>query len=197
MDKFIEYTNIKYSVDHFQEIYEKLKATSFSTFTECDVHSWLVCSNPDYKNIMEPILSKHRQVHDNICPLATGFNHSPAAVAPYHIPAHIDLDKPLFFNLLLPIEGSARITIYKTVINDLEYRHNKSHFMVPKNDNAELEVVDSIVVDKPVLLNTSVLHRVDILEAPRNVWCTRWIDVSGTYTVDTFKQHMETTLNAA
>lgn len=195
MENIIEYADVNYSREHYQQIYENLKASSFSTFTECDVHSWLICSNPSYESIMEPILSVHKKVHENICPLATGFNHSPEAAYPYHIPAHIDLDKPLFFNLLLPIEGSAKITIYKTVMNDLEYRHNKSHFMVPNDDNANLEVVGSIIVDKPVLLNTSVLHRVEIIDAPRNVWCTRWIDVPGTYTFKTFKQHMENILN--
>jgi hypothetical protein len=192
----IEYVDVDYDVEMYQSIYEDLKKTRFSTFVECDISSWLIKSHPKYEGIMQPILQEHKKVHPDICPLATGFNYSPEARVPYHIPAHIDLDKPLFFNLLLPITGCAKITVYKTVINDLEYRHNKSHFMVPKNNNANLEEVKTVVVDRPVLLNTNILHRVHITEAPRNAWCTRWINIPGTFTFDSFKDHVEKTLSS-
>ncbi len=195
MDQIIEYVDVKYDVDQLKSIFKDLKRTAYSTFTECDISSWLICSHPRYEEIMKPILDLHKQVHPHICPLATGFNYSPRAEVPYHIPAHLDLDKPLFFNLLLPVRGCAKITVFKTVMNDLEYRHKKSHFMVPKNDNDDLEPVKTVIVDRPVMLNTSILHRVHITDAPRNAWCTRWIDIPGTYNFQTFRDHMEKTLN--
>ena len=72
MDQIIEYVDVKYDVDQLKSIFKDLKRTAYSTFTECDISSWLICSHPRYEEIMKPILDLHKQVHPHICPLATG-----------------------------------------------------------------------------------------------------------------------------
>ena len=52
-----------------------------------------------------------------------------------------------------------------------------------------------MIVDPCDVKYVPILHRVHITDAPRNAWCTRWIDIPGTYNFQTFKDHMEKTLN--
>ena len=49
-----------------------------------------------------------------------------------------------------------------------------------------------ILVDKPVLLNTAYLHDVQVVNAPRAIFCVAWRGINKNYYE--FKKHVEKTL---
>jgi hypothetical protein len=59
-------------------------------------------------------------------------------------------------------------------------------------DKYPSEEIGTILVDKPVLLNTDYLHNVQMVEAPRAIFCVAWRGINKTY--NEFKKHAEKTL---
>ena len=193
MQNIIEYINVKWEPEKLEDIYKNtLGNWDPRGYIECGAKSHVMDENENFKNIWEPILSEHSKVHDRFCPKATGFNYN--ATPKHTVPPHIDIDEPLYFNLLLPVFGVAKINIYETIDEQLEHRHGMTHWKMV-NDKYEKHKIGEVVVDKPVLLNTDQLHDVEPIDTPRCLWCTRWVEVPQTFTYATFKEYVEDTLN--
>ena len=152
----------------------------------------MLSENVEFKDIWKDILEEHARVHDTICPLATGFNFN--ATTLHTVPPHIDIDKPLYFNLLIPVFGTAKLNIFETTPAHLEFRHSMTHWKMVKDDKPKNKIGE-FLVDRPVLLNTNFLHDVAPIDVPRCVWCTRWIDIDTTFNYKSFKTRIEGILN--
>lgn len=194
MEGIIEYVDIPWDTSQYQEIFNStLENWQGRGYIECGAKSHVLSENDEFENKWKAILDEHRLVHDKVCPLATGFNFN--ATENHTVPPHIDIDTPLYFNLLVPVFGTAKLNIYQTTQEDLEFRHGMTHWKMVKDSKPKIKIGE-LLVDKPVLLNTNYLHDVQPIDTPRCVWCTRWIDVDTTFTYHKFKDYVEETFNA-
>ena len=121
----------------------------------------------------------------------TVFNYNPTLTS--GVPPHIDFDEREGnqFNLLLPMYGVAKVSIYETIQEQLEFRHGMTHWNMLQ-DKYPPNKIGEVVVNKPVLLDTMYLHDVKVLEAPRAIFCVAWRGINKTY--NEFKEHAEKTL---
>ena len=192
MENIIEYVNINYDKELYNNYFEKISELDSSSYIECGAKSWVLKTNSEYETILNPILKQQKKVHSIMCHYGTGFNYS--STIKHTVPPHIDIEKPKYFNLLLPIYGTALIEIFKTTDEELEFRHNQKHWkMLRKDKNSEK--IGKLLIDKPVLLDTNYLHNVKPITTPRLVWCSRWIEIDQRYTFASFKKHIEYVLN--
>lgn len=192
MDGIIEPVDISPMSEILSKAFQKTVKNEPLSFIECGAKSWVLDSDPLYYQYWKPILDLHKQVATEFCPLATGFNFSKSVFET--VPPHVDLDKGRYFNLLLPIHGVARIDIYETNPEDLEYRHGKSHWKMLKPDRSAKKIGE-YALDRPTLLDTNQLHAVTPVDVPRLVWCTRWISLKKETTFKDFKSKIEKVLN--
>lgn len=193
MEGIIEYVDIPWSSSYFESVYNStLENWQGRGYIECGAKSHVLSENTEFSNKWKNILDLHKLVHNDICPLATGFNFN--ATENHTVPPHIDIDKPLYFNLLIPVFGVAKLNFYDTIPEHLEFRHGMKHWKMVQDDKPKNKIGE-FVVDKPVLLNTDFLHEVQPLVVPRCVWCTRWIGIDSNYSFKTFKLHVESVLN--
>lgn len=193
VEDIIEHVNISYEIDVFREIFEKTTSSNPLDYLECGAQSWTLNTHLENSNLWKPILQKHSKVHSQFCELATGFNFS--KTNDHTVPPHVDIDRLNYYNLLLPVWGAARIEIFKTNPEHLEFRHGLTHWMMLKNGVAP-QKIGELIVDKPTLLNTNYLHSVQPIVSPRCVWCTRWVDLPLELSFKNFKQKVEETFNA-
>lgn len=193
MEGIIEYIDIPWNASRLETIYNStLENWQGRGYIECGAKSHVLSENEKFYLKWKEILDLHSLVHKTICPLATGFNFN--ATEKHTVPPHIDIDTPLYFNLLIPVFGVAKLNIYETIPEDLEFRHGMTHWKMVQDDKPKNKIGE-FIVDKPVLLNTNWLHDVEPIDVPRCVWCTRWIDIDSTFTYKTFKLHVEKILN--
>lgn len=192
MDNVIEYIEIPDYKYQLVKMFDDVSGYSPLSYIECGARSWILNSSDDYQVKWKPWLDLQRTVHNELCPLATGFNFNPTNK--HTVPPHIDIDRPLYYNLLLPVLGAAKINIFETNLDHLEFRHGMKHWKMVRDDKPKNKIGE-LVVDKPVLLNTDFLHDVEPIDSPRAVWCTRWINIPNTYNYKSFKLHVEKTLN--
>ena len=193
MEGIIEYVNIPWDVTKFEKIFnDTLENWDARGYIECGAKSHVLSENDQFRETWKDILKEHSKVHEVICPLATGFNFN--ATTAHTVPPHIDIDKPLYFNLLIPVFGTAKLNIYETVTDHLEFRHGMTHWKMVK-DSIPKNKIGEFIVDKPVLLNTDFLHDVEPIDVPRCVWCTRWIDIDTAFNFSSFKNRIEGILN--
>ncbi len=193
MDNVIEPLNIKINTSLFSEAFNKVMRRTPLSFIECGAKSWVIDTDNKNAEDFKDILLKHMTVHNLLCPLATGINYSQNTNQT--VPPHVDIDVGKCFNLLIPIQGAAEINIYETNYEELEYRHNKSHWKMLK----ELEkphLIEKYILDSPTLLDTSWLHDVKPITSPRAVWCTRWIGLDDDFDFQKFKRLIEEKLSA-
>ena len=54
--------------------------------------------------------------------------------------------------------------------------------------------IGHIVVDKPLLIQTTTMHRVVVTEAPRCAWITRWNNIPKDVSFQQFKRKVENIL---
>ena len=193
MDEIIEYVDIIWDPRRYESIFRSTleKYNVGRSYIECGAKSHVMSENIEFADKWKSILKQHKRVHDKLCPLATGFNFN--ATSKHTVPPHIDVDKPLYYNLLVPVFGVAKLNIYETKEEDLEFRHGLSHWKMLQ-EGIKGEKIGELIVDKPVLLNTNYLHDVIPIDTPRCVWCTRWIDIPKHYTYRSFKKHVENIL---
>ena len=160
-------------------------------YIECGTQSHVLKSNADYYRQWEHILTIMSSVHMGMCEHGTGFNFNPTLKS--GVPPHIDFDEREGnqFNLLLPMFGEAVIGIYETHHHQLEFRHGMKHWNMLQ-DKYPAVSMGEILVDKPVLLNTAYLHDVQVVNAPRAIFCVAWRGINKSY--DEFKEHVEKTL---
>lgn len=192
MENIIEYINVNYNKELYNNYFEKISELDHSSYIECGVKSWVLKTNNRYETILETLLNQHKKVHPIMCHYGTGFNYS--STKNHTLPPHIDIEKPKYFNLLLPIFGTAVIEIFKTDDSELEYRHGQKHWKMLQKEIVS-EKIGELLVNKPVLLDTNYLHNVKLITAPRLVWCSRWIEIDESYTFASFKKHIENVLN--
>jgi len=193
MEGIIEYIDIPWEPSRFKTMFDStLDDWQGRGYIECGAKSHVLSENNEFESKWKDTLDLHKLVHNKLCPLATGFNFN--ATTKHTVPPHIDIDVPLYFNLLIPVFGTAKINIYETTLEHLEFRHGMTHWKMVEDDKPKNKIGE-FTVDKPVLLNTNFLHDVEPLQTPRCVWCTRWVDISDDFCYNTFKTHVETILN--
>ncbi len=188
MDGVIEYVNIKYDRSLFARAHEAVLGHAPLAYVECGAQSWVLNTNPLFAQTFADILALHGRIHDQFCKYATGFNFNKTNA--HTVPPHVDIDKKNYFNLLVPLFGVARIDIFETRVEQLEFRHGETHWMMLKEGVAAIKV-GSLLVDRPVLLNTRWLHSVQPEVSPRCVWCTRWVGVDESFDFAKFKRRVE------
>lgn len=193
MDRIIEYVQIPNELDLLATLYNKTIATNPLEYIECGAKSWVLNAREEYREFWQPILKKHEKVHNQFCEFATGFNFN--KTESHTVPPHIDIGPPNFFNLLIPVFGVARIDLFETNQDELEFRHGQNHWMMQKQ-NIKSKKIGEFFIDKPTLLNTNYLHSVQPVEYPRCVWCTRWISIPLHLDFNGFKKRIEKVLNA-
>jgi hypothetical protein len=158
--------------------------------------------------IFEPLLQRHRQVHPDMQLRSTGFNFSDSEKKELYV--HTDLDPksehPNYFNIVFPVHGASRIDYYETRPEEIwlpernarkEYYYHefRPEFKFDKAHN-EGRRIGHITVDKPVLIDTDVLHGVQIQQAPRLAFVVRYNNIPKELDFHAFKAHAEEVLNA-
>jgi hypothetical protein len=160
--------------------------------------------------IFEPLIAKYRKVHPHFQLRSTGFNFSDSTEKELYV--HTDLDPrcehPNYFNIILPVVGRSRIDYYETRAEEVwlpernsrkEYYYHefKAKYKFDKEHNRK-RLIGNIHVDNttgPVLLDTDVLHGVQVLEAPRLAFCVRFNNIPAHMDFHAFKKHAEGILN--
>lgn len=160
--------------------------------------------------IFEPLIAKYRKVHPHFQLRSTGFNFSDSTEKELYV--HTDLDPkcehPNYFNFILPVVGRSRIDYYETRAEEIwlpernsrdEYYYHefKAKYKFDKEHNKK-RLIGHIHVDNntgPVLLDTDVLHGVQVLEAPRLAFCVRFNNIPAHIDFHAFKKHAEKVLN--
>ncbi len=185
-----EYINVEYPKMHMTKKHQEVRGAEALEYIECGTESHVLISNTDYYRQWEHILTWASEAHIGMCEHGTGFNLNGTLTA--GVPPHIDFDERTGgqFNLLLPLFGKAKICLYETHDHQLEYRHGKTHWNMLQ-DKYPAICIGEILVDKPVLLNTAYLHDVQVVEAPRAIFCVAWRGINKTY--HEFKEHVEKT----
>ena len=196
-----EYINVDYDKEYLMRkhnevrigtsLYNEIRDISSHDYVECGTESHILKINPDYYRQWDHILTIMSGVNIGMCEHGTGFNSN--ATLTSGVPPHIDFDEREGnqFNLLLPMYGVAKISIYETIQEQLEYRHGMMHWNMLQ-DKYPPNKIGEIIVDKPVLLDTMYLHDVKVIEAPRAIFCVAWRGINKTY--HEFKEYAEKAL---
>lgn len=190
MEGIVEYIDVVYDKDYLIRKHNVVRGAEALEYIECGTESHVLVSNPDYYRHWDYILNIMSEVHIGMCEHGTGFNFNPTLKS--GVPPHIDFDEREGnqFNLLLPMYGVAKVSIYETIPEQLEFRHGMTHWNMLQ-DKYPSNKIGEILVDKPVLLNTEYLHDVRVVEAPRAIFCFAWRGINKTY--NEFKEHVEKT----
>ena len=133
-----EYINVDYDKEYLMRkhnevrigtsLYNEIRDISSHDYVECGTESHILKINPDYYRQWDHILTIMSGVNIGMCEHGTGFNSN--ATLTSGVPPHIDFDEREGnqFNLLLPMYGVAKINIYETIQEQLEYRHGMMHW---------------------------------------------------------------------
>ena len=191
MEGIAEYINVEYNKEYLLRKHQEIRGVPGHEYIECGTESHILITDTDYYRQWDHILTIMSGVHMGMCEHGTGFNYNPTLTS--GVPPHIDFDerKGNQFNLLLPMYGVAKVSIYETIQEQLEFRHGMTHWNMLQ-DKYSPNKIGEIVVNKPVLLDTMYLHDVKVLEAPRAIFCVAWRGINKTY--NEFKEHAEKTL---
>ena len=187
----VEYVDIVYDKDQLIRKHNEVRGEEALEYIECGTESHVLVSNPEYYEQWNKLLTWGKQGYPVFCEHGTGFNLNGTLTA--GVPPHVDLGNYPHtnqFNLLLPMYGVAKVSIYETIQEQLEYRHGKTHWNMLQ-DKYPPNKIGEIIVDKPVLLDTMYLHDVKVVEAPRAIFCFAWRGINKTY--NEFKEHVEKT----
>jgi len=218
IDNVCEYINIKDYSTILQKLYNDVSKLKFNSFGKSNMISFSLEDNitgepTGYEKLFDPILSEHKKVHPNIQFRSTGFNVSDSIKNDCFAHTDVDYDKdhPNFYNLVIPIFGSSRIDYFETLAEEIHlpevnahgyaYYHEFKQQEVLKQGSVEFKKfleskkIGHIVLDKPVLLNTNIMHRVVVTSAPRCAWVTRWNNIPEQIDYQTFKNKVEEILN--
>ena len=158
--------------------------------------------------IFKPFLDKHQQVHPDFQFRSTGFNFSDSVEKELYV--HTDLDPktehPNYFNIVYPVFGASRIDYYETRAEEIwlpyrnarkeYYYHEFKHEYKWDLEHNQKRQMGHITVDKPCLIDTDVLHGVQVLEAPRLAFVVRYNNIPKQLDFRAFKKHAEKVLNA-
>ena len=192
MEGIAEYIKVEYNKDYYIKKHNEVRLGIGHDYIECGTESHILKMEPDYYRQWEHILNIMSEVHIGMCEHGTGFNFNPTLKS--GVPPHIDFDEREGnqFNLLLPMYGVAKVSIYETIPEQLEFRHGMTHWNMLQ-DKYPPRKIGEIVVDKPVLLDTMYLHDVQVIDAPRAIFCVAWRGINMLY--NEFKEHVENKLS--
>ena len=216
-----EYLDIKVDRGLLLSLYEKVKSDrvgkDFNVFGKTPFESYSLEYNmtgkpTGYEKIFDPILSQHRKVHPHYQFRSTGFNTANSTkkdVFP-HTDIDLDTEHPNGYNIVIPVLGGSRIDYYETKDEEVYLPEKNAHgyayyheFKVQKEMGQytpEFEKflsdrkIGHIVVDKPLLIQTTTMHRVVVTEAPRCAWITRWNNIPKDVSFQQFKRKVESIL---
>ena len=208
-----EYLDIKVDRGLLLSLYEKVKSDrvgkDFNVFGKTPFESYSLEYNmtgkpTGYEKIFDPILSQHRKVHPHYQFRSTGFN--TANSTKKDVFPHTDID----YNIVIPVLGGSRIDYYETKDEEVYLPEKNVHgyayyheFYAQKQmgqGSPEFEKflsdrkIGHIVVDKPLLIQTTIMHRVVVTEAPRCAWVTRWNNIPKDVSFQQFKRKVENIL---
>jgi len=190
-----EYIDVDIDIDYYKYVFDKVSEINFNTFGKTQWQSYALEDNrtgidTDYSREYALILDEQRSVHKHMQKRSTGFNYSNSKEKDLFIHTDIDLDTehPKHFNLIVPIFGAAVISYYKTKQEEIwlpeknAHGHAYYHEFNKRNDPDYEEFkrnnkIGEIIVDKPVLLDTNIMHGVEIITDPRCAWCSRWNNI--------------------
>ena len=216
-----EYIDVDPQKNLLLDLYKKVKGVrvgvDFNVFGKTLFESYSLEFNmtgepTGYEQIYDPILSQHRKVHPHYQFRSTGFNTADSTVKDIFPHTDIDLDTehPNGYNIVIPVHGNSKIVYYETKDEEIYLPEKNAHghayyheFYAQKEmgqGTPEFEKFLSdretghIVVDKPLLIKTDIMHRVVITEAPRCAWVTRWNNIPEDVSFQEFKEKVESIL---
>ena len=167
-----------------------------------------------YEEVFDPILSQHRKVHPHYQFRSTGFN--TANTTDKDVFPHTDIDQnqkySQGYNIIYPVFGSSRLDYYETNPDEVFLpEHNAQGYYYYHEFIAQAKMgqgspeyekfladrkIGEIIIDKPCFIDTEIMHRVVITEAPRCAFVTRWVNIPPELSdFQTFKNKVESTLN--
>ena len=164
-----------------------------------------------YEEVFDPILSQHRLVHPDYQFRSTGFNTADSTEK--DVFPHTDIDQnrkhSQGYNIIMPVIGGSRLDYYETNPDEVflpeknaqgYYYYHEFHAQAEMGQGSpEFEKfladrkIGEIIVDRPILIDTEIMHRVVITEAPRCAWVTRWVNIEDV-DFQTFKNKVESML---
>ena len=209
-----EYININVDTEYYHMIFDKVAGVDSNTFGKTKWNSFALEDNrtgidTEYSKDFKRILSEQKSVHPYMQKRSTGFNYANTVEKDLFIHSDVDLDTehPKHFNLIIPIYGKALISYYKTKEEDIWLPEKNAHgfayyheFKKRLDDDYEdfkrANKIGEIIVepDKPVLLDTFIMHGVEIIESPRLAWCSRWNNIPVHYDFYSWKARVENIL---
>ena len=157
--------------------------------------------------IFEPLLAKYRKVHPDMQLRSTGFNFSDDTDKELYVHTDLDplLEHPNYFNIVIPVHGASRIDYYETRAEEIwlpERNNRKEYYYHEFRPHLKWDLefnksrqIGHIHVDKPVLIDTDVLHGVQVLEAPRLAFVVRFNNIPKEMDFAAFKARAERVLN--
>ena len=212
-----EYLDININTDLYLTMYNMVKKHDNNTFGKTPFVSYSLEDNrtgkpTGYENSFWPVLNQHKFVHPHYQFRSTGFNTADSTekdVFP-HTDIDLDTEHPNGYNIVIPVHGNSKIVYYETKDEEIYLPEKNAHghayyheFYAQKEmgqGTPEFEKflsdreIGHIVVDKPLLIKTDIMHRVVITEAPRCAWVTRWNNIPEDVSFQEFKEKVESIL---
>ena len=212
-----EYLDININTDLYLTMYNTVKKHDNNTFGKTPFVSYSLEDNrtgkpTGYEKAFWPVLNDHKRVHPHYQFRSTGFNTANSTEKDVFAHTDIDLDTehPNGYNIVIPVLGNSRIDYFETKDEEVYLPEKNAHghayyheFYAQKEmgqGTPEFEKflsdrkIGHIIVDKPLLIQTTIMHRVVVTEAPRCAWVTRWNNIPKDVSFQEFKQKVENIL---
>lgn len=204
-----EYVDINPHLDILNYLYNNLnkKANEFgkTKWASYSLEDNITGETTKYLQFFEPILKIHRQVHPYMQKRSTGFNTANALEEDLFPHTDVDFDQKHanYYNLVIPLHGNSVIEYFKTVDEEIFLPEKNAHGYAYYHEfyaqakmgqgTPEFEKfladrkIGEIIVDKPLLIDTNIMHRVIPLKVPRCAWVTRWNNIPSNLDYQEFK----------
>ena len=215
-----EYVDVDPQHELLLDLYEKVKGArageDFNVFGKTPFESYslefnMTGEDTGYEAIYDPILSQHRKVHPHYQFRSTGFNTADSTEK--DVFPHTDIDQnrehSQGYNIIYPVLGNSRLDYYETLEDEIclpeknaqgyYYYHEFKAQSQMGQGTPEFEKfladrkIGEIIIDKPCLIDTEIMHRVIITEAPRCAFVTRWNNIPA-IDFHSFKERVESIL---
>ena len=197
----IEYVDIPDMKPLLKGLFDKHCGVDGRTFGNCPIEAYQLGPSPSKAHAgfikeFKPITDILDRVSVSD-PLVSGFDYF---TNPKHgLPHHIDCPNNLkAYNLIIPVFGTVTCDFWEGDYNELEYKgHGSTHYKMFKDtyDTKNLVKMGSILIDKPVLIDTDYIHNVIPVDVPRLAWLTRFSDLDKEYTFKEIKEIVEERLS--
>jgi hypothetical protein len=213
IDGLAEYLDLDFDLDIYNMIFDEVARDKISnTFGKTMWHSFALEDNKTgidttYSKQFKTILEVMRSVHPYMQKRSTGFNYasSPEKDLFIHTDVDYDTEHPKHFNLIIPIYGTAVISYYRMLEDEVclpeinahgyAYYHEFNNRTGPDYEAFKKErKIGEIIADKPLLLDTNIMHGVEITESPRVAWCSRWNNIPKHHDFYSWKHKVESVL---